>query len=793
MAALLMLGLIGALTCALPARAETRTPRTAAPVYLVMDVSGSMEGDKLKAAKRAALAFIDNLQPRQKFALYTFPSTSEQSRKLVDGCPAGHFQIRPGSLRVEQAKARVSSLQADGETPTVPALKEIMRSADEQGFTQADVVLFTDGEANCGESTDVCDIAPALAQRGLNLRISTVSLGTSDEVDAQLGCLSSATGGKNVNIDNLDDLVDAFARASTYVVDLNVEIPAQLFSVTGRASSLAGSLMATVTAAGSTVVPDAKLVVTFNSGNRDRFVNVPKPIVTLGNLEMEKPRAQIVAFYPYAKESGSISWTVSVVAGSGLTVAKQSGQVQVSASGTGAATGGTILTSARSVVVLGDSYSSGEGAGDYTTGACHRSAHAYGRVLFADAEILACSGAVTGNLWVYDELDDVTLAPQLEELLNTTTDGTPPDLVMMTFGGNDVGFADAIANAVQGSSRLPERSSEEWASLRNRLVNAYRAVNAVVNDPTAMAARRGTPAQILVLAYPIGIPSAGRGGCFLGISQTEMAALYAFGVRVNQEVEGAVGEANSQNGVPIQYVSTVEQAFQPNHTACDEDTYLNTTRDLGKVVFTDQQLMHPNDAGQRAEASSVVEWSRSHQAVPLTKLADDYRDITVTSYVTIQSDSPLTVGQHKLGQPYIPIPSPNVFAEPGSSLNGSTACPNGICNWAQGPLSVTLHSIGNPLGTLTVLKDGTTPNGQIVIPFDVEPGAHTLVFTGLSDTGVIQTVQIPLRIWRPGANWGFCLAVAGLMLTLAAGALWVAAQRGLRRQKKWTSPSPPVT
>lgn len=734
-----------------PAEAETRTPQAASPVYLVMDVSGSMRGDKLAAAKEAARQFIDRLQPQQRFALFTYPSDAGETRKLVDGCPAGSFVVRSGAIDSEEARARVNGLKADGETPTVPALKEILRSADELGYARADVVLFTDGEANCGETNDVCEIVPLLAQRGLNLRISTVSLGTSEEVDAQLACLAAATGGTSVSIAEADDLIDALARASSYVVDLNVEIPDQLFSVTGRSASLASEMVVTIDPVGSASIPDAKLVVTFNSGDETRYVQVPQPVVALGNLETGRSRSQTIRLFPHASASGPITWTVSVVADGGLTVAKQSGDVQLVASSLDVSGAGAILAEATSVVVMGDSYSSGEGAGDYSDVAnCHRSPRAYGKVLFPEAEIIACSGAVTAHLLRGQKSGTKWVPSQLRQLASTTYDGTAPDLVLMTLGGNNVGFGSAIIAGVAPLGKTPddylEDPDQSWASLEKSLTLGYRQVNAIVNGSEALASRDGKVAQIVVLAYVLGVPKSGLGGCLLGLSSAEQQTLYQFGQKVNRAEELAVASARESYGVPVQYVDSVADAFQPDHTACDEDSYLVTTRDPRRLARADQELMHPNLQGQSAVASSVLEWSRTAGILQLSKPAEES--------LFLQPPSEWNL--------------PTLVLEPGSDLEPSLACQGQTCPWNEGQIWMTLRSVATPLGVLTVAADGAEPTGQILLPDDVEPGAHTLVFKGIGADGSIQTLEVPITVWRAGSSWGIYLVCLGSLFLLAS-------------------------
>jgi lysophospholipase L1-like esterase len=138
-------------------------------------------------------------------------------------------------------------------------------------------------------------------------------------------------------------------------------------------------------------------------------------------------------------------------------------------------------------VALGDSYSSGNGAGNYdsASGDCHRSFSAYPYLWknahapssFADT---ACSGAVT------TDVTNSQLGP-----LNATT-----GLVSLTIGGNDAGFSDVITTCVTGSdSTCVNRVNTAEAYAQNTLPARL--------DATYNAIRAKAPnAKVVVLGYP---------------------------------------------------------------------------------------------------------------------------------------------------------------------------------------------------------------------------------------------------------------------------------------------------
>jgi lysophospholipase L1-like esterase len=133
--------------------------------------------------------------------------------------------------------------------------------------------------------------------------------------------------------------------------------------------------------------------------------------------------------------------------------------VTASAFGLAAAVTGTGIPAqaapAVHYVALGDSYSSGVGAGD-TSGSCGRSPNAY-PALWAKAHspasftFAACSGATTSDV----------INSQLSALNTSTT------LVSITIGGNDVGFSHIMETCVLESTSACESviaTAEKYAN-----------------------------------------------------------------------------------------------------------------------------------------------------------------------------------------------------------------------------------------------------------------------------------------------------------------------------------------
>ncbi|EME99517.1 SGNH/GDSL hydrolase family protein [Streptomyces mobaraensis NBRC 13819 = DSM 40847] len=142
---------------------------------------------------------------------------------------------------------------------------------------------------------------------------------------------------------------------------------------------------------------------------------------------------------------------------------------------------------APSYVALGDSYSSGVGAGSYqsSSGDCKRSDKAYPALWSAahrpaSFAFTACSGARTGDV----------LSKQLAPLTPTT------GLVSISVGGNDAGFADAMSTCVLNSDSVClDRIATASAFIRDELPAKLDAVYSAISA-------RSPKARVVVLGYP---------------------------------------------------------------------------------------------------------------------------------------------------------------------------------------------------------------------------------------------------------------------------------------------------
>jgi len=221
-------------------------------------------------------------------------------------------------------------------------------------------------------------------------------------------------------------------------------------------------------------------------------------------------------------------------------------------------------------VALGDSYSSGLGAGSYisSSGSCDRSTKAYpeqwaGVNAPASFVSAACAGATTA---------DVT-GSQVSALTASTT------LVSLTIGGNDAGFARVMETCV-----LTPTSS---------CLNAVSKAEAFINGPllgllvsTLQAIRSHAPAAtIVLLGYPE-LYDLSRSSTCIGLSTRDRTALDGGADELDGVLSTAAGKVG---GVTF---ADVRHQFA-THEICDSGSWLNSVD-----IFALSSSYHPNANGQ---------------------------------------------------------------------------------------------------------------------------------------------------------------------------------------------------
>jgi len=146
--------------------ASDATEAVGRDLTLVVDVSGSMSGEKMDQAKAALRQALAALRPRDRFRLIAFSSGVRQFREGFTAASSG---------AVAEARSFVDGLDANGGTNLAGAIDAAL-SEHPDGERLPMVLLLTDGLPSVGEQAPDRIAASAAAQIG-RARIFTVGVG----------------------------------------------------------------------------------------------------------------------------------------------------------------------------------------------------------------------------------------------------------------------------------------------------------------------------------------------------------------------------------------------------------------------------------------------------------------------------------------------------------------------------------------------------------------------------------------------------------------------------------------
>jgi Mg-chelatase subunit ChlD len=207
----------------LPVELQSQAPepqeREPIAIYLVIDRSNSMgysskkamlrDGEKMEYAKRAALAVLDQLAPRDLVAAVAFDSEPYELGPLL---PAGESAAALG--------AKIQQIQYGGGTDFKEALDIARRHLVESGRHVRHVILLTDGDSN-RTAADHAGVIAALARSGVT--VTTIRIGT-DTINLDLlDAISRATGGEFHHVENVRALPQLMIRDTQRMMNASPE------------------------------------------------------------------------------------------------------------------------------------------------------------------------------------------------------------------------------------------------------------------------------------------------------------------------------------------------------------------------------------------------------------------------------------------------------------------------------------------------------------------------------------------------------------------------------------------
>ena len=225
-------------------------------------------------------------------------------------------------------------------------------------------------------------------------------------------------------------------------------------------------------------------------------------------------------------------------------------------------------------VALGDSYSAGDGGGNYiidgTT--CFRSPNSFAGQLAAEKglnlDLQACSGAVTSDM------------PKQYPALSAET-----DFVTLTIGGNDIGFAPVVTECAKPSW---------WGDCSKAVNEAVAKTNNVLPgklaDVYAQVKTRAPQAKIVVAGYPRLFNGQDCSWATF-FSADEMRRMNDAADLLNSRIQQQAASSG------LTFVD-VRQQFT-GHAVCDAQPYLHN------LSLNVVESFHPNKAGYAAYADAI--------------------------------------------------------------------------------------------------------------------------------------------------------------------------------------------
>ncbi|MFD0776160.1 SGNH/GDSL hydrolase family protein [Streptomonospora algeriensis] len=259
-------------------------------------------------------------------------------------------------------------------------------------------------------------------------------------------------------------------------------------------------------------------------------------------------------------------------------------------------------------VALGDSYSSGEGAGDYIEGTaddggCRRSANAY-------PERVADSFDFAGQLGFYacSRQRGASMLESLEEADSQIAQTKPhTSVVTLGIGGNDLGFTSVLRACMV---RVPLMEATACRDQEEDVTSRMDGFESTLEDIIREIRDRAPDARILVVGYPRIFP-ADPSSMYYTLAPNDQEwlneTLQDFNTRIRRNVAESDAEIveERQTG-SVEYVG-MSTAFESHEVGTDEPWLHGVLLgDFAEGVEVDHGTFHPNARGHKAFAKRVL-------------------------------------------------------------------------------------------------------------------------------------------------------------------------------------------
>lgn len=258
-------------------------------------------------------------------------------------------------------------------------------------------------------------------------------------------------------------------------------------------------------------------------------------------------------------------------------------------------------------IALGDSYSSGDGAGSYDPqtaepGGCWRSDNAY-------APLTAQEFDFAGTLGFF-ACSSKRGSQMLENLggEDSQIDRVTPhtSLVTLGIGGNDVGFTPVLRTCML---RMPLLDSGVCTSQEDEVNERMDRFEATLEEILREIRDRAPDARILVLGYPRLFPEE-PAGMYYTLTVDDQLWLNEVGRRLNDRIRDTVYRADGEvygerQAGSVEFVNVFSALS--GYEVSAEDAWLNgiVLGALGQGIRVDRATFHPTASGQRSVAERV--------------------------------------------------------------------------------------------------------------------------------------------------------------------------------------------
>jgi hypothetical protein len=181
-------------------------------VELILDASNSMWGQiegksKIEIAREVLSQIIDGLPEKMNVGLRAYGH--RYPLRDARACQDTELVVSIGPLAKSRLIEIISNIKPKGKTPLVYSVLQSVK--DFQAIEKGTVVLISDGIESCGG--DKNEIAPALKESGLDLRVHIVGFGIEEkEARKELETIAQSTGGIYLDAKDSQELLSSLEQ-----------------------------------------------------------------------------------------------------------------------------------------------------------------------------------------------------------------------------------------------------------------------------------------------------------------------------------------------------------------------------------------------------------------------------------------------------------------------------------------------------------------------------------------------------------------------------------------------------